>query len=101
MASSGDNEPSNPLNRTTSISFADPPARGEKAKALYIPSPRERDQGRGIEEVDYEGSEITLERAQTSESQSTTSGKIRQRRVIQQQQHSTSMSISRVAPCLL
>ncbi|KAL2787686.1 cation transport protein-domain-containing protein [Aspergillus keveii] len=100
MASGGDNEPSNPLNRTTSISFADPPARGEEAKALYIPSPRERDQGRGIEEVDYEGSEITLERAQTSESQSTTSGKIRQRRAIQQQQHSTSMSISRVAETL-
>ncbi|KAL2811522.1 cation transport protein-domain-containing protein [Aspergillus granulosus] len=94
-----ENEPPEPLQRTTSISFADPPPRGEGAKALYIPSPRERDQGRGIEEVDYEGSDIVLERAQTSDSQSTVSGKIRQRRAVQQQR-STSMSIARVAESL-
>jgi hypothetical protein len=100
VATRADTEPSSPLQRTASISFAEPPRRDEVDKALHIPPPPERDQDRDIEEVDYEGSDVILDRAQTNDSQSTISGKIRQRRGGQQAQRLSSMSISRVAETL-
>ncbi|OJI99684.1 hypothetical protein ASPVEDRAFT_39063 [Aspergillus versicolor CBS 583.65] len=91
--------PSNNVQR--SITFADDPPPNHD-KALYIPSPRELDQGRRIEEVDFEDSDPALEQARTSDSQSiassTVTGSIRQRRMTRQL--STDLSISNIASSL-
>lgn len=87
------------MQRQTTITFTDDPPPSHD-KALYIPSPRELDQGRRIEEVDFEGS--VLEQARTSDSQSvassTVTGSVRQRRMTRQL--SNNLSISNIASSL-
>ncbi|KAL4735884.1 cation transport protein-domain-containing protein [Aspergillus similis] len=93
---------SNNVPHATTISFADKPRPSEGGKALYIPSPQELDQGRRIEEVDDRGSDGALERARTSDSQSTATstvkGSVRQRHVTDQR--SNNLTISKVASSL-
>ncbi|KAL2867470.1 potassium ion transporter [Aspergillus lucknowensis] len=98
-ASSVENDASNNFTHATTISFADEPRRSEGDRALYIPSAREFEQGRRIEEVDDNGGAGALERARTSDSQSTAAssvkGSMRQRHVTRRL--SNALSISRVA----
>lgn len=94
--------PSNNVQRHTSITFGPDPTRGHENKALYIPSPWELDQGRRIEEVDFEGSDLALGQARSSDSQSvassTVTGSVRQRQVTRQLSHD--LSIANVASSL-
>ncbi|KAL4939589.1 hypothetical protein BDV06DRAFT_224861 [Aspergillus oleicola] len=93
--------PNNPV-PATSISFADELRHSEGGKALYIPSPRELDQGYHIAEIDVEASKRALERARTNDSQSTTTntvnGSIRQRSIARQR--SNNLAISKIASTL-
>ncbi|KAL4876968.1 cation transport protein-domain-containing protein [Aspergillus karnatakaensis] len=92
--------PSNKVKRQRTITFAESPACTNENKALYIPSPRELDQGRRIEEVDFEGSELALEQARTSDSiaSTTVTGSVHQRNVTRQR--SNNLSIANVASSL-